>query len=1243
MKKRLLSLVLAMMIVMSFITPASAAKPGVETKSAKDIQETSVVMRGAVTSNSGIRIKEYGFMFVNDGNVSYKKFVAGKDFEYPDPINNDIIECKKTGLKAGKEYCYQFYAINENDEKSVGKSVYFTTKKKSSSGDTEKPDINDFDCSEGASFYVGQSVKFYADTKDNDKVAEVILYIDGKKVKTSDDGYISYKTSDLSAGKHTIKVKVTDASGNYREEDMTVTVKGKEKLAAPVLKPKKSTIEVSEVLELSWNSVKNADYYTVKVWETGFSESYFDTSTEGYLRKITFDKPGTYAVSIYSRTNNHDEFEQSEPYGINITVVEGKCSHTPERQNEKPRYDQVSSDTYHNMTMYFDSVCSKCGEVLQSKSADKTEKENHSFSGDKCTKCGYTKKVAVEAVCTHKNTTTAKKNIVKKPSAISGNDVQHNVTEYYDVVCKCGVTIDYDVKGNTTKASHSFSDNKCTACGYTKKAVVEETVSPQRLATPVVTIKKTTVEVGEKLNISWNKVPNADYYTIHCWTTGKVYEKITGTSYNSISFDKNGTYSIAVYAQSKTPDKYPQSEPPYSTSITVTDGVCTHKNTTTSKKNIEKKPTAISGNDVQHNVTEYYDVVCKCGVTISSDVKGNTTKASHSFSDNTCTACGYTKKVVEETNKSIFVDVSNNASYLDEIIYLNERNIITGKPGNKFDPNGYLTRAEAATIICRMSSNSQKAKTYTGFPDVPSSHWASGYIKSAKDNGIVAGRNTGKFDPEGKLTGFEFVKMVVCWLGYGDEAISAYPNETWANQYYYYAKNYLGLLKNMPTGGYNEYMKRSNAAVLAYNALFTSKSTEDVSVKNNTTVANGSSSDTTGTIAEMLAYAKTLVDNKNNTYAYGATGEANSRGGQKFDCSGFTQYVFAKFGVEIPRNSAAQASEKTKVANAKVENGTITNIQPGDILFSNNGTYNHVVIYAGNNKYYHAANSTDGLKEGSFYPDYLNNEFISAHRYEFEESSSISNSLGNLVDKAKDTLQSIGDKLDEIFTTEVGNPSKKDPDKVYIQNEEPFKRISYGYKDEECEKPTDIGYSGCGVIALANAIHYISGYDFKKTDIEDIAKYSISKGYRKNGWGTSKRISEGLSDDYGYKYRFKSGAQYRVSGNNFEIVRNQINSCLDSNGAIYFSVVRYEKNAKGETIAHGHIMCIVNRRINKDGKSEYLVLDSYPSSNRLGSGVSWKWCELTDDLDIKVGSRKIITRGGSDSSEYGFFTIYPLS
>jgi peptidoglycan DL-endopeptidase CwlO len=66
-------------------------------------------------------------------------------------------------------------------------------------------------------------------------------------------------------------------------------------------------------------------------------------------------------------------------------------------------------------------------------------------------------------------------------------------------------------------------------------------------------------------------------------------------------------------------------------------------------------------------------------------------------------------------------------------------------------------------------------------------------------------------------------------------------------------------------------------------------------------------------------------------YVYGGTTPAG------FDCSGFTQYVFAKVGISLPRTSEAQQAAATPVSNP----------QPGDLVFFGSPA-GHVGIYAGN-------------------------------------------------------------------------------------------------------------------------------------------------------------------------------------------------------------------------------------------------------------------------------------------------------
>ncbi|MGL4743856.1 MAG: C40 family peptidase [Dermatophilaceae bacterium] len=67
-------------------------------------------------------------------------------------------------------------------------------------------------------------------------------------------------------------------------------------------------------------------------------------------------------------------------------------------------------------------------------------------------------------------------------------------------------------------------------------------------------------------------------------------------------------------------------------------------------------------------------------------------------------------------------------------------------------------------------------------------------------------------------------------------------------------------------------------------------------------------------------------------YLFG--GESPSTG---FDCSAFTQYVFGKAGVDIPRTASEQQDSATSV----------TDPQPGDLVFFGSPAW-HVGIYTGN-------------------------------------------------------------------------------------------------------------------------------------------------------------------------------------------------------------------------------------------------------------------------------------------------------
>jgi peptidoglycan DL-endopeptidase CwlO len=69
-----------------------------------------------------------------------------------------------------------------------------------------------------------------------------------------------------------------------------------------------------------------------------------------------------------------------------------------------------------------------------------------------------------------------------------------------------------------------------------------------------------------------------------------------------------------------------------------------------------------------------------------------------------------------------------------------------------------------------------------------------------------------------------------------------------------------------------------------------------------------------------------------------------------FDCSGFTKYVYAHFGIKLNRVSRDQARQGTRISKA--------NLRPGDLVFFGSPIH-HVGIYVGNNSFIHAPRTGD--------------------------------------------------------------------------------------------------------------------------------------------------------------------------------------------------------------------------------------------------------------------------------------------
>jgi cell wall-associated NlpC family hydrolase len=147
-----------------------------------------------------------------------------------------------------------------------------------------------------------------------------------------------------------------------------------------------------------------------------------------------------------------------------------------------------------------------------------------------------------------------------------------------------------------------------------------------------------------------------------------------------------------------------------------------------------------------------------------------------------------------------------------------------------------------------------------------------------------------------------------------------------------------------PTGtrtGTRTRTRRTPALLLLLTALFGSL-----------LVSTASSADAATTGAAIVREASY---HHGQPYVYGAAGPT------RFDCSGFTLYVFSRFGKRLPHNTTSQYRAVRHIAKSSK--------QPGDLIFfrSSSGSIYHVGIYAGNGRMWHAPKSGDVVRLAPIY------------------------------------------------------------------------------------------------------------------------------------------------------------------------------------------------------------------------------------------------------------------------------------
>lgn len=116
----------------------------------------------------------------------------------------------------------------------------------------------------------------------------------------------------------------------------------------------------------------------------------------------------------------------------------------------------------------------------------------------------------------------------------------------------------------------------------------------------------------------------------------------------------------------------------------------------------------------------------------------------------------------------------------------------------------------------------------------------------------------------------------------------------------------------------------------------------------------------TGNAGSLISKAKSFLG---TPYKWGGTSPLG------FDCSGFVQYIFKQYGINLPRMSYAQASYGQRIS--------LKDLRPGDLVAWDNSSRNngadHISIYIGDGKVIHAPKPGDHVK--------ISNIFDSGHAW----------------------------------------------------------------------------------------------------------------------------------------------------------------------------------------------------------------------------------------------------------------------
>ena len=175
--------------------------------------------------------------------------------------------------------------------------------------------------------------------------------------------------------------------------------------------------------------------------------------------------------------------------------------------------------------------------------------------------------------------------------------------------------------------------------------------------------------------------------------------------------------------------------------------------------------------------------------------------------------------LVTIANAADFTD-SDDISYEEAVDVMSTIGVINGMDDGSFDPNGTLTREQAAKLVTYMllGDNAERLGIERStFKDVAMTRWSAPAIEYCVSLGIIDGAGDGNFYPAGQLTGAAFAKVLLTAIGY-DSQKEGLVGASWSVNVSALAAE-VGLDNGIEDLSWSAPLTREEAAQMALNAI----------------------------------------------------------------------------------------------------------------------------------------------------------------------------------------------------------------------------------------------------------------------------------------------------------------------------------------------------------------------------------------------------------------------------------------